>query len=113
MKSYVKLRCLHTKSSVLKPVLHYQTSWHDFTIPQSWRSGDGIWVCGYLNPDPANFKWAILHSYEFVMFVVVFSSKDSLVIGPGKSRGSLDSSRVSMKNDKNTQENGGEGSLWE
>jgi hypothetical protein len=62
-----------------------------------------------LNPDPASFKWAILNSYEFVVSIVGFLSEESLVVGVGKAWGRLDSSRASMKNDKRSQENRGEG----
>ena len=48
------------------------------------------------------------------MSIIGFISKESPVVGVGKARERLGSSRVSMKNDKNSQENrgGGAGGTW-
>ena len=44
--------------------------------------------------------------------IVGFPSIESPMIGIGKAKERLGSNRVSMKNDKNSQENRGEGVLW-
>ena len=59
-----------------------------------------------------SFKRTVLGHNNFVVSVVDISSRESPVVGVGKARESLGSSRASMKNDKNSQENGGEGCLW-
>ena len=46
------------------------------------------------------------------MSIVGFPTKESPMVGVGKAKERLGSSRVSMKNDKNSQENRGEGGLW-
>ena len=46
------------------------------------------------------------------MSIVGFPSIESPVVGVRKAQKSLGSSRVSMENDKNSQENRGEGGLW-
>ena len=56
-----------------------------------------------------SFKRTVLGHNNFVVSVVDISSRESPVVGVGKARESLGSSRASMKNDKNSQENGGEG----
>jgi hypothetical protein len=60
-----------------------------------------------------SFKWTILGRYNFVVSIVGFPSIESPMVGVGKANESLGSSRVSMKNDKNSQENRGRGGgLW-
>ena len=46
------------------------------------------------------------------MSIVGFPSIESPLVGVGKARKKLGSSRVSMKNEKNSQENKGKGALW-
>lgn len=58
-----------------------------------------------LNPGLTPFKWAILSSYNFVVSIIGFISKESPVVGVGKARERLGSNRVSIKNDKDIQEN--------
>jgi hypothetical protein len=58
-----------------------------------------------------SFKWPVLGSYDFIASIVGFPNKESPLVGVAKARERLGSSRVSMKNDKNNQENTRERSL--
>ena len=71
------------------------------------HSGDGISVQRDLNPGLTSFMWTVLAPYNFVVSIVGFPSIESPMVGVGKARESLGSSRASMKNDKNSQENRG------
>ena len=73
-------------------------------------SGDGSWVYRDLNPGSTSFEWTVLGLYNFVVSIVGFLSIESPVVCVGKVRERLGSFRVSIKNDKNIQEN--RGGLW-
>jgi hypothetical protein len=73
------------------------------------HSGDGISVQRDLNPGLTSFMWTVLAPYNFVVSIVGFPSTESPMVCDGEAKERLDSSRVSMKNDKNSQENRGGG----
>lgn len=75
-------------------------------------SGDGIGVQRKFIPSLAFFKWAVLGSYDFVVSIVGLPSKKSPVVVIGRVREGLGSSRVRMKNNKDSQKERGKGSPW-